>query len=201
MSKLNLWDKIANTPEEASMYMGTYGEGADAGTRTVLVSLINDGESVLDVGAGPAWNYERFRRDLPNVKYRGLDYSRVMVEGAKLKYPEADIEVGDVRDIPEADNSWDVVILQDVLEHTNGYEKPLEEALRVARKRIIVSFWHLAEMDDPHINDDGDDGWGAWYDKREWEKFLDSLNVYWLHDQIDFNNRARDYYVIDLERK
>lgn len=201
MSSLNLWDKIAGTPEEAAGYMSSYGEGPDFDTRHFIRSFINDGESVLDVGCGPGHNYETFLRFGPNVsEYKGLDYSQVMIQGCLLKYPEANFKVGDVRDIKESDASWDVVIVQDCLEHTNGYEKPVYEALRVAKKRVIISFWHLTENDD-HVNDDGDDGWGAWYSRPKWETFLDTLGVMWIHDRIqpEGKNHPWDFYILDKE--
>ena len=196
----NYWNKLMGDPVNASQYMASYGEGVGAKTRHELGSFINDGESVLDVGAGPAWNYLHFKQFGPDVRYKGTDYSSFMVEGVKSKWPEIYFELGDVRKVEESDESWDVVIMQDVLEHTNGYEKPVHEALRVARKRAIFTFWHLADSDTPHINDDGDDGWGAWYDKREWEKFLDSLDLHWLHHQFNYpEDKARDFYIIDKE--
>ena len=200
---MNFWDKIAGTPEEASTYMTNYGEGVGCLTRHELGEFINDGESVIDIGCGPGHNYEHFQTYGPQVsKYKGTDYSYVMIAGCKLKYPEANFDLGDVRKVDEPDESWDVVIMQDVLEHTNGYEKPVKEALRVAKKRAIFTFWHLVDTDSPHINDDGDDGWGAWYDKREWEKFLDSLDLHWLHHQFNYpDNRVRDFYVVDKKVK
>jgi hypothetical protein len=87
--------------------------------------------------------------------------------------------------------------MQDVLEHTNGYEVPVHEALRVAKKRAIFTFWHLTENDD-HINDDGDDGWGAWYSRPKWEAFLDTLGLEWHHHQI-FDTKARDFYIVEKE--
>jgi ubiquinone/menaquinone biosynthesis C-methylase UbiE len=196
----NFWDTHAGTVEEASMYMASYGEGVGSDTRKTLCQFILDGESVLDVGCGPGWNYEHFKEFGPKVSdYKGTDYSEVMIEGAKMKYPEANFEVGDVRDIQEPDESWDVVLLQDVLEHTNGYEKPLEDAVRVAKKRIIVTFWHLIENGE-HINDDGNDGWGAWYERGKWEKFLDSLGYRWVHlSSGPGDNRAHDFYIIYKE--
>jgi hypothetical protein len=92
-----------------------------------------------------------------------------------------------------------VVLLQDVLEHTNGYEKPVKEALRVCKKRVIVTFWHLMEADE-HINDDGNDGWGAWYERGKWETFLDTLGYTWLHtESAPEANRQHDFYFIDKE--
>lgn len=199
---MNFWDELIGDPESAAQYMDSYGEGVGSDTRISLSNFINDDESVLDVGCGPGWNYEHFLKFGPNVNgYKGTDYSEYMIIGALSKYPEANFEVGDVRDIKEADESWDVVILQDVLEHTNGYQKPLKEALRVAKKRVIVTFWHLMEHDE-HINDDGNDGYGAWYERGKWEAFLDSLGYSWFHTESEADaNRQHDFYCIDKEVK
>lgn len=168
---MNFWDQLMGDDEHAATYMESYGEGVGAATRFKLGELINDGESVLDVGCGPGWNLDHFQQHGPKVKwYQGLDYSERFVRVANQRHgvdyrsfcDPILFKVGDVRKIDYSDGSWDVVIMQDVLEHTNGYEKPMHEALRVARKRVIVAFWHLTENDD-HINDDGNDGWGAWY--------------------------------------
>jgi hypothetical protein len=92
-----------------------------------------------------------------------------------------------------------VVILQDVLEHTNGYGEPVKQALRVAKKRVIISFWHLTEADD-HINDDGDDGWGAWYSRPKWEEFLNTLDYVWFDTQIEPEGKHPwDFYIISKE--
>ena len=220
----NYWDKLSGDDEHAAEYMLTYGEGPGTLTRMVLSSFINDGESVLDVGCGPGWNLEHFADNGPDIdKYKGLDYSQRFVRVANQRAVSTKVdgggflkrlrledrwsdlatlfEVGDVRDIHEADESWDVVIMQDVLEHTNGYEKPIQEALRVARKRVIIAFWHLMtkEEDNP-INDDGDDGWGAWYSGPKFEQHLDSLDLHWMHHQIiDHQGKPRDFYIIDKQ--
>lgn len=194
----NFWDNLMGSDEEAGLYMISYNEGPGTQTRHTLGQFINDGESVLDVGCGPGHNYEHFREYGPQVTYKGLDYAIRFVRANKAKYPEASFAKGDVRNISESDESWDVVIMQDVLEHTNGYEQPVREALRVAKKRVIFTFWHMTENDD-HINDDGDDGWGAWYSRPKWEAFLDTLGYTWLHHQIDDGKKPRDFYIVDKE--
>lgn len=201
----NYWDKLSGDDEHAASYMLTYGEGPGCLTRMTLSSFIEDGESVLDVGCGPGWNLEHFLEFGPAIsRYKGLDYSerfvRVANERAKQKAGTSTgpFELGDCRKLKQYDGSYDVVILQDCLEHTNGYEEPIKEALRVARKRVIISFWHLTENDD-HINDDGDDGWGAWYSRPKWEAFLETVGYMWIHHQIDDGKKPRDFYIIDKE--
>jgi ubiquinone/menaquinone biosynthesis C-methylase UbiE len=141
------------------------------------------------------------------ANYKGLDYSERFVRVANeramqiAKTSSGPFALGDVRDIKEEDSSWDVVIFQDCLEHTNGYEKPIQEGLRVAKKRIIVTFWHLTDTLTPHINDDGDDGYGAWYDKATWEKYLDTLGYAWFHEEIFPEGKLHSwhFYIIDKE--
>lgn len=206
----NYWDKLMGDDAHAAEYMATYGEGPGFDTRHTLAAFINHNESVLDVGCGPGWNMDHFAQFGPALSaYKGVDYSERFVRVAnnrrKAKLDEnfttikvQPFELQDCRDLKEDSGSYDVVILQDCLEHTNGYEKPVVEALRVARKRVIISFWHLTENDD-HINDDGDDGWGAWYSRPKWEKYLDDIEVNWLHHDIEPKERNHrwDFYVID----
>jgi ubiquinone/menaquinone biosynthesis C-methylase UbiE len=201
----NFWDDLMETDEGAAVYLESYGEGPGSETRHTIGSFINDGETVLDVGCGPAWCFDHFAQYGPKVGYKGIDYSerfvRVANKRLKEKYNlEHRVELGDCRDLKWPDESQDVVILQDCLEHTNGYEKPVNEALRVARKRVIISFWHLEDTDNEHINDDGKDGWGAWYDKAKWEKFLDSLPYLWLETESSPEaNRKHLFYLIEKE--
>ena len=195
---MNYCDNLMGDDEGAANYMETYGEGKNTPLRLKIASYINKRDWVLDVCCGPGWNFDTFMESGPAVYYRGIDYSERFVRVANQRTGMKIFKLGDVRTIDKPDESFDVVILQDVLEHTNGYEKPILEALRVARKRIIITFWHLTENDD-HINDDGDDGWGAWYSRPKWEEFLDSLGYKWITEQIPRKGAFHDIYIIDKE--
>lgn len=200
--KKNFWNELMATDEGAANYMETYGEGPGCETRMIVGSFINDGEKVLDVGCGPGWNYDHFIQYGPDVyRYKGVDYSDRFIRVAKKRRPSAKFEVQDCRKLKEDDASWDVVILQDVLEHTNGYEKPIKEALRVANKRVIICLWrpfNTNGQDD--INDDGNDGYGATYDGEKFEKFLDSLGYFWCDTETSPKaNRWHKFYIIDMD--
>jgi len=209
----NFWDELSGDDEHAAEYMLTYGEGPGSDTRLILGKHIGKDQSVLDVGCGPGWNMDHFAQYGPPLRtYKGVDYSERFVRVAnERRKANLDVnfstmnvlpfELQDCRELKEPDHSWDVVILQDCLEHTNGYETPVKEALRVARRRVVVTFWHLTENDD-HINDDGNDGWGAWYSRPKWERFLKTLGYAWTHETTpEGANRHHDYYVVYKERR
>lgn len=198
---MNYWDDLMGSDEGAANYMNSYGEGPGFITRHTVGSFIEDGESVLDVGCGPGWNLDHFLQYGPLVSYRGEDYSERFVRVANQRHPGL-FFLGDCRDLKHKRDSFDVVILQDCLEHTNGYEGPVNEALRVARKRVIISFWHLdGNEGTEHINDDGNDGYGAWYDKTKWEEFLNSLPYPWHYLEVAPAGKTHkwDFYVLDKE--
>lgn len=219
----NYWDLLLEDDDHAANYMKSYDEGPGFATRHELGSFINDGESVLDVGCGPGWNLDHFIEYGPKISgYRGIDYSQRFVRVANQRWLSkgsvAFIEtvdqkataywtyplyrLGDARKLEEPDESYDVVIVQDCLEHTNGYEKPVSEALRVAKKRVIITFWRMGSGEDK-INDDGNDGWGAVYGQEKWEKYLDTLDYMWIHDEIfpEGKSHSWHFYVIDKGEK
>lgn len=206
---MNYWDQLMGDEEHAASYMATYGEGPGFDTRHAIGSFIDNGDTVLDAGCGPGWNLEHFKEYGPAIsKYKGLDYSSLFVKVANERAENEGYTdgpyffLGDIRKLKEKDLSWDVVILQDCLEHTDGYKKPVREALRVAKKRVIITFWHLdGNEGTEHINDDGDDGWGAWYDRTLWELFLNDLPYVWHETEVapKGKNHKWDFYIIDKE--
>ena len=211
---MNYWDKLMGTDEGAAGYMLTYGEGPGSDTRNILSNFVNLGESVLDVGCGPGWNMEHFLEYGPGLRaYKGVDYSERFVRVAnkrrserkregQLTHKVLPFEQQDCRNLLEDDLSWDVVLLQDVLEHTNGYKKPVIEALRVARKRVIIVFWKAFRQpnDGDQINDDGDDGYGSNYEQQPFEDFLTRLGFMWHFTETPSGaNRHHYYYIVEKE--
>jgi SAM-dependent methyltransferase len=196
---MNYWDELMGDDDHAADYMMSYGEGPGSELRLKLGTYLKAGEKVLDVGCGPGWNFDSFLENGPSVIYRGIDYSERFVRVANQRTGTNVFKLGDARDIPEKDQSFDVVILQDCLEHVNGYEKPMKEAMRVAKRLIIVTFWHLTENDD-HINinpaENDLDGWGAWYSQPKWEEFLKSIDVDWNHETLPRKGAKHDIYTI-----
>lgn len=82
--------------------------------------------------------YFRYKRKIIERKIIGtclnVGCGGHLIKGAK----NIDKEV-DACKLPYKENSYDTVILSDVIEHVKDWEKALNEAIRVARKKVIVT--------------------------------------------------------------
>ena len=98
-------------------------------------------ETLLDVGCGNGF----LVNSLPHsIKATGLDISE-----EALKYVKVDKKVGSIDNIPFDDQSFDVVVCSDVLEHmTNDmFLRAIKEIERVAKKNIILVFPYREDLD------------------------------------------------------
>ena len=95
------------------------------------------GESVLDVGCGPGFHLRQFQQW--NMKPIGIDSSPTMVELAKQRVGfSIPIFKGYAEDLPFKDDHFDVVVFVTSLEFMDSPEKALREAVRVAKKRLLI---------------------------------------------------------------
>jgi len=96
-----------------------------------LAAIIPESSTVLDVGCGDG-SVARCLSDLrPDVSVRGLEV--LVRDGAHIP-----VEWFDGSTIPCADASVDVVLLVDVLHHTDDPSVLLREAVRVARHAVVL---------------------------------------------------------------
>jgi ubiquinone/menaquinone biosynthesis C-methylase UbiE len=109
--------------------------------RRLILGFVDDGESLLDVGCSSGGTYDFLKKKNRNISYQGVDYCEKFIEDNRKRYPEKDWAVEDARNLPYADKSFDVVCLYDVLDSMPGWQQALDEAIRIARKRVIVIMW------------------------------------------------------------
>jgi SAM-dependent methyltransferase len=96
-----------------------------------IADLISPSARVLDVGCGDGLLAFMVMRDRPDITITGLDV---------LVREKTHIPVGryDGQALPHPDNSFDAVMLVDVLHHTDNPLVLLREAVRVAQEAIII---------------------------------------------------------------
>ena len=96
-------------------------------------------ESILDVGAGEGFTLEMFRKHNVGKKLEGVEYMDDALSLAKKLHPQVKIRKGTIYELPYKDDTFDVVICTEVLEHLEEPEKALKELKRVSRKYVILS--------------------------------------------------------------
>jgi len=135
--------------------------------------------SVLDAGCGPATEYLSYRSSdaLREVKYVGVDLSARMLDIARARFDGIPLVRSDADSLPFADKSFDAVVIRHVLEHQpNGYKKIVEEAIRIARKGVVIDFFLPPLGFNFDVKLTGKEGIATnWYSKNNFEKFLFSF--------------------------
>jgi len=90
----------------------------------------------LDAGAGDGYITNLIKKK--GLEVVGLEISDARIKNAKEKY-NFDFVKGDVNNLPFPDNSFDTVVVSEVLEHTDNIGQGLREAIRVAKKKVILT--------------------------------------------------------------
>lgn len=144
--------------------------------RLVIRRILGEQEvqSVLDVGSGISTEYQSYRLNGPlrEADYVGIDRSKRMLNVARGRYPGIKLVRGNVESLPFTDKSFDAVVVRHIVEHQpDGFEKTVSEAVRVARKCVIIDFFHKLLPIEIKIGDC--DGYANnWYKRRDFEDYL-----------------------------
>jgi SAM-dependent methyltransferase len=96
-----------------------------------LAAILPQQSSVLDIGCGDGRLANRLLNYRSDLQLRGVD---VLVRSGSA----VQVEWFDGRSLPCADKSVDVSLLVDVLHHTDDPRILLLEAMRVARKAVVI---------------------------------------------------------------
>jgi ubiquinone/menaquinone biosynthesis C-methylase UbiE len=140
----NNYDKYASTnPIERRMMTGFF-----SALDQTLEGL--QPSTIVEVGAGEGRITERLASRFPNASIIGLDLpdSELAGEWASLEVP---MFFGDVTRLPFADDSIDVIVGLEVLEHVPSPERAVEEIARVCRGAAVLSvprepIWRIGNM-------------------------------------------------------
>lgn len=162
----------------------------------------------MDVGCGPGCTYENLKvngRD--DITYRGLDVAPGFVQACQELFPDGDFRMGDAMALDEPDNSWDVVLLRHTIEHTINYVDPILEAMRVARRKVIIVMWRPLLRDGPDRYVVHEGGGSNDYNATRFQIFLEHFMLPMTRAVFDTGrpnwgwvlHKAQDECVFDLD--
>lgn len=108
-------------------------------TTKAFLKLCGPNDKILDVGCAAGGFCKALKEVVPRIEYVGLDITQSLVECAKAIQPDVNFLIGDVRNLPFGDSSFDIVACWDVLVHVPEYKKALKELYRVSKKYLILT--------------------------------------------------------------
>lgn len=95
--------------------------------------------TVLDAGCGEGITLNKLIENGVGDKLEGVDYSDLAITLSKKINPQLNIRHGSVYSLPYEDNSFDLVICTEVLEHLDDPKKGLKEIIRASKKYLILT--------------------------------------------------------------
>jgi len=98
-----------------------------------------EAESIFDGGCGEGFILNTLNKARPVRSCYALDLDINEVKDASVNLPFCDVRQGSLYEIPFKDDSFDLVICSEVLEHLEDPGRGLHELHRVSRKYVILS--------------------------------------------------------------
>jgi ubiquinone/menaquinone biosynthesis C-methylase UbiE len=95
-------------------------------------------DAILDAGCGEGFTLERLHhKGIGNI-LEGVDFQEVVMLGKEI-HPHLKLKIGNIYELPFADNTFDCVICTEVLEHLKSPVQALKELYRVTKKYCVIT--------------------------------------------------------------
>jgi SAM-dependent methyltransferase len=134
-----------DTPAEAyDRYIGRY--SGELATGLIGFAGVNPGQRALDVGCGPGALSAALAERLGPGAVAAIDPSEPFAEACRQRVPGADVRVGAAEELPFADDEFDAVLSQLVVNFMSDAVAGVREMRRVARPggAVASAVWDYA---------------------------------------------------------
>lgn len=132
--------------EVASRYDDSWASVTTQSTQPLLdAACAARGTRLLEVACGPG--YVAAAAAARGARAIGIDFSSVMVEEARRRYPSIEFQEGDAEQLAFPDASFDAVVLNFGMLHFGRPERALDEAHRVLKigGRVAFTVWETPD--------------------------------------------------------
>lgn len=140
-SELNLeeiWDQVPSDYYQRSVETNFLQRMWHTRKLKMVIKLMggekNMPKNVLDVGSASGWFLSELALRYPKASYAGVDVYKKAIDYGKKRYKNLQLICSDAHSLPFPNESFDVVICAEVLEHVKSPEKVLREIKRVLTK-------------------------------------------------------------------
>ncbi len=96
-------------------------------------------QTILDVGCGEGFTLNYLQKHKIGKRLEGIEYSDDAITLGKKLYPSLTFKKGNIYKLPYKDNSFDLVVCTEVLEHLDNPRKAYKELIRVSKRFILLS--------------------------------------------------------------
>ncbi|MCA1779384.1 MAG: class I SAM-dependent methyltransferase [Xanthomonadaceae bacterium] len=107
--------------------------------KSLLQPALHGGARILEAGCGPGYSSREIASWCPGGHLTAADLSGSLLARARKLNPNLALLRESVVQLAHPDNSFDAVILLEVLEHLEQPERALAELRRVARHHVLLS--------------------------------------------------------------
>ncbi len=100
-----------------------------------------DFKNCLDVGCASGYMVSEIAKTYPQAKYTGIDVYDKAIEYAKKTYPKIKFKVASAEKLPFKNNSFDLILFYETIEHVENPIECLKEIKRILKKNgtLILS--------------------------------------------------------------
>jgi len=162
---------------------------------------VNENESILDIGIGDGNTWKMGKNGKHNVVGTDKKYNVTGFDIDGLRLPYKLVRGNVCNGLPFSDNEFDVSVLSNILEHVPCPQKAVDEAVRVAKRTIIV----VPLGEDKQLMERGDEmafanSWADYYDFVSDKVFPHHAHIHVFKSFEDFDLvYTKQYEILKVE--
>lgn len=96
-------------------------------------------KSLIDVGCGDGYFLDYLSKRKKGLNLTAFDLSKKRLKKVKMHLPLIWAKQGNILKMPFKNESFDVVVCSEVLEHIKDYKRGLHELMRICKKYLIIT--------------------------------------------------------------